>query len=283
MISEWIKEFEPKNEEELSFSFREVMQSIILAGLSRTDFFGKAAFYGGTALRIFHGLNRFSEDLDFSLLKKDPTFSFAPYFEVIQNEFAAQGIEVSLHEKKKKESAIHSAFLKAGTLTEELVLESIVKQLGVKTNKTIKIKIEIDREPPLGFQTEELLLIRPFSFYVNCFELPSLFAGKLHALLFRKWKNRVKGRDWYDFEWYIRKGVPLDVSHFIQRAKDTGDWKNTGLPEVEISHLLEERIQQLNMNQVKEDVMRFIPNDDSLNIWSTHYFIDLSKKIKFVH
>ena len=222
MIKDWLEEYEPQNEEEIVSALREIMQEITLAALSRTDFFEKAAFYGGTALRIFHGLDRFSEDLDFSLIKTDPKFSLEPYFPAIVEEFKALGMQVSLREKDKKQvSSIESAFLKTETIWQELILEDIVRQSGIKSNRNVKIKIEVDRTPPLGYNTEEKLLLKPFSFYVKCFTLSSLFAGKMHALLFRKWKTRVKGRDWYDLEWYIKKGVPLDLSHFMARAKDT--------------------------------------------------------------
>ena len=173
------------------------MQEVALAGLSRTDFFEKAAFYGGTALRVFYGLDRFSEDLDFSLLESNPNFSLETYFPAILTEFEALGIKVSINEKDKtKATTINSDFLKAETVWKEIILEDIIEQTGVKSNKSIKIKIEVDREPPLGFNTEEKLLIRPFSFYVKCFARPSLFSRKMHALLYPKWKTRVKGRDW---------------------------------------------------------------------------------------
>jgi len=207
MIKEWLEEYNPQNEEEILSALREIMQEITLAALSRTNFFEKAAFYGGTALRIFYGLDRFSEDLDFSLLTPDINFSLEPYFKAILDEFISVGLTVSITEKKKTEKqAIDSAFLKAETIWKEIILQDIIKETGVRSNKTLKVKIEVDRQPPLHFQTEEKLLIRPFSFYVKCFTKPSLFAGKMHALLFRKWIKRVKGRDWYDLEWYIRKG-----------------------------------------------------------------------------
>jgi hypothetical protein len=212
MIKEWIESYNPSNEDEILAALREIMQEVTLAALSRTDFYEKTAFYGGTALRIFHGLDRFSEDLDFSLIEPNPKFSLEPYFLAIQTEFMGMGMHVSLREiEKAKQSNIDSAFLKSNTVWKELVLEEIIKQTGVKSNKTVKIKIEVDRQPPLGFKTEQKLLLRPFSFYVNCFESSSLFAGKLHALLFRKWKNRVKGRDWYDMEWYIRKNIIYSI------------------------------------------------------------------------
>lgn len=283
MIKDWIAEYDPQNEEDILSALREIMQEITLAGLSRTDFFENAAFYGGTALRIFYGLDRFSEDLDFSLLDSNPTFSLEPYFSAILDEFESLGITVSIKEKlKSKQSSIDSAFLKSETIWKEIVLEDIVKQTGVKSNRAIKIKIEVDREPPLGFETEEKLLIRPFSFYVKCFTQPSLFAGKMHALLFRKWKNRVKGRDWYDFEWYIKKGIPLDVNHFLQRALDSGDCLENEISEAQIKSIINQKIDNVSFSGIKDDVIRFIKNDEVLNIWSPNYFKDLVEKMKFM-
>jgi len=282
MIKEWIAEYNPKNEEEVLAAMREIMQEIALAALSRTDFFDKAAFYGGTALRIFYQLDRYSEDLDFSLLEPNADFSLEPYFSAIITEFEALGIKVSINEKDKKiKSAIESAFLKSETIWKELILEDIIKQEGIYSNKNVKIKIEVDRNPPLKFQTEEKLLLNPFSFYVKCFTLPSLFAGKMHALLFRKWKNRVKGRDWYDLEWYIKKGIPLDMEHFLSRALETKDWNKETISEADILELLRTKIETVKFKNVKEDVLRFIPNDEVLEIWSANYFLDLIEKLKF--
>jgi len=282
MIKEWIAEYKPKNEDEILDALREIMQEITLAALSRTDFFEKAAFYGGTALRIFYGLDRFSEDLDFSLLKADEGFTLEPYFSAILTEFEALGIKVRINEKEKaKRSSIESAFLKTETIWKELVLEDILKQTGVKSNKPIKIKIEVDRNPPLGFQTEEKLLIRPFSFYVRCFKLPSLFAGKLHALLYRKWNNRVKGRDWYDLEWYIKKGIPLDAAHFLLRAQDTTDSNAEIITNEQILELINHKIESVSFTNIKEDVIRFIKDEKALSIWSAKYFKDLVEKMKF--
>lgn len=283
MIKEWITEYSPNNTEEVLSALREIMQEVALAGLSRTNFFEKAAFYGGTSLRIFYGLDRFSEDLDFSLLEVDSNFSLEPYFEAIITEFKSIGMKVSIREKEKKEKTnIDSAFLKSETEWKELVLEDIVKQTGIKsTNRSIKIKIEVDRKPPLGFTTEMKLLTRPFSFYVKCFDRPSLFAGKMHALLFRKWKNRVKGRDWYDLEWYIKKGIPLDINHFMLRAKDTGDWDKNKMTHNDVLELLREKFKTISFDHVKEDVVPFIKNDAVLKIWSEQYFNDLLEKLKF--
>ena len=174
----------------------EVNQQVILAGLYNGGFFDVAAFYGGTCLRIFHGLQRFSEDMDFSLLAPDDKFDFTKYFQPIIDEFAIVGREVEIKKKDKKGfGKVESAFLKDNT---------DVYDVSFQTDKSIKIKIEVDTQPPLNFRTEQKLLLQPHSFMTRCFTLPDLFAGKMHALVYRGWKNRVKGRDWYDFEWYVR-------------------------------------------------------------------------------
>jgi hypothetical protein len=178
MIKEWIEEYKPQNEEEILSALREIMQEITLAGLSRTDFFEKAAFYGGTALRISYGLDRYSEDLDFSLLKPDSDFSIERYFKAILDEFRSLGLTVSIKElKKTNQTAIDSAFLKAETIWQEIILEDIIKETGVRSNKTLKIKIEVDRQPSLNFKTEEKLLLRPFSFYLKCFTIIKFICG----------------------------------------------------------------------------------------------------------
>ena len=215
-------------------------------------------------------------------MEVDEAFTLEPYFSAIHTEFESLGIKVSIKEKEKlQQSSIESAFLKTETIWKELVLVDVIKQTGVKSNKPIKIKIEVDRNPPLGFKTEEKLLIRPFSFYVRCFMRPCLFAGKLHALLYRKWNNRVKGRDWYDLEWYIKKGIPLDVGHFLYRAKDTGDWKPEKITREEIIELLKGKIDSVSFSNIKDDVVRFIKDDKLLSIWSSSYFKDLVENMKF--
>lgn len=281
MIKEWIDTYQPANEEETLSALREIMQEITLAGLSRTDFFKKTAFYGGTALRIFHGLDRYSEDMDFSLLTVDKKFSLEPYFQAIQDEFNSMGMNVSLRQKSKiHKTPIESAFLKSETLWKELILVDVVEQLGIRSNKNIRIKIEVDRNPPMHFQTEEKLSLRPFSFYVKCFDLPSLFADKMHALLFRKWQNRVKGRDWFDMEWYIRKGVPLNLTHFLQRAQDSNDWQKPTISKEEFIDLLRDKIKTTSIDKVKADVRPFIRNTKQLEIWSPQYFLDLVDLLK---
>lgn len=281
MIKDWIAEYQPKTDRDYKQALREIMQQITLAGLYRGGFFEKAAFYGGTALRIFYGLNRFSEDLDFSLLQNDENFHLNNYLKAIEDEFTAQGMSVSIKTKVKSvQSNIESAFLKSETLWSELVLETVLPQFGLKETIGLKIKIEVDTKPPLGFETEEKLLLKPFSFYVKCFVLEDLFAGKMHALLFRKWGNNVKGRDWYDMEWYIRRGTSLNLEHFLFRAKDNGDWQKETMTEQEFRKLLYDRIETVNLETAKNDAKRFISDPKTLDIWSKDYFKDLIEYMK---
>jgi hypothetical protein len=281
MIKTWLASYKPTNREQATQALREIMQQIALAGLYRMGFFEKAAFYGGTALRIFYQLDRFSEDLDFSLLQPDEHFSFENYLPGLLAEFESLGLHVSVREKTKTHvSSIESAFLKSETIWKELVLENIIPQNGINNTISIKIKLEVDKFPPLKFETEEKLLLQPFSFYVKCFTLPNLFAGKMHALLFRKWGTNVKGRDWYDMEWYIKKGVTLNINHFLVRAIESGDWNEEKISGQEFITLLHEKINTVNIIRVKADISRFIANTDVLDLWSVKYFIDLTANLK---
>jgi hypothetical protein len=282
MIKEWLEEYKPGSQDAAEQALREIMQEIALAGLQRSGFFEKAAFYGGTALRIFQGLQRFSEDLDFSLLDANPGFSLEPYLRGIETEFSALGVTVSIEEKNKTATTdVDSAFLKPDTTWKELIIKEILPHESVKMRPTIKIKIEVDTTPPPGFSTEEKLLLKPFSFYVKCFTLPDLFAGKIHALLFRKWKGRVKGRDWFDMEWYIRKGIPLNLDHLLIRSQDSGDWKEKSMTKEQFMTMLQNKIQSVSFSNIREDVVRFIPDEKVIEIWSSQYFSDLVQKIKF--
>lgn len=273
VVEQMLQRYALTTHEDKAHALREVMQEIALAGLNRGGFFDKAAFYGGTCLRIFHGLPRFSEDLDFSLLRPDASFSFEPYFKTLRDEFSAFGFEVEITEKQKTATTdIASAFLKKS---------SSIYDLQVAGQKAMKIKFEVDTDPPLGFATEEKLLIQPYSFYVKCFSLPHLFAGKMHALLYRKWKNRVKGRDWFDFEWYVRRGCQLNLAHFCERARQSGDLASANLQPAEFVALLQARIRTLDVDSARQDVVRFVKDSAALNIWSHDYFLQLGSMVKF--
>ncbi len=248
----------------------EVNQQIILAGLYNGCFFDVAAFYGGTCLRIFYGLQRFSEDMDFSLLLPDKEFDFTKYFKPIIDEFAIVGRQVEIKKKDKKSfGKVDSAFLKDNT---------DVYDVTFNTEKSIKIKIEVDTQPPLKFGTEQKLLMLPHSFMTRCFVLPDLFAGKMHALVYRGWKNRVKGRDWYDFEWYVRHNVLLDFGHLTERIFQ---FDNEIVTKDVFINQLKEKLSTANINQVKDDVIPFVKNVKELDIWSNDYFVQLADMIRF--
>ena len=282
MIKEWIEEYKPNSMEDAEQALREIMQQIALAGLQRSGFFEKAAFYGGTALRIFYGLERFSEDLDFTLLEANPDFSLQPYLNGMLKEFEALGMQVTVKEKNKtNKTAIDSAFLKPGTEWKELILKDIISQEKMGSRPEIKINLEVDKTPPLGFTTEEKLLLRPFSFYTKCYAAPDLFAGKVHALLFRKWGTRVKGRDWFDLEWYIKKQIPLNLSHLAIRSIDSDDWKKSSISEKEFTALLLKKIDAVSFKAIKEDIVKFIRDDKVLEIWSPAYFKELVRHIQY--
>lgn len=248
----------------------EVNQQIILAGLYNGGFFNEAAFYGGTCLRIFHGLQRFSEDMDFSLLAPNERFDFTQYFQPIIDQFALVGRDVEIKKKDKKSfEKVESAFLKDNT---------DVFDVTFQTEKSIKIKIEVDTQPPMKFNTEQKLLLLPESFMTRCFTLPDLFAGKMHALVYRAWKNRVKGRDWYDFEWYVRHNIPLDFTHLHERAIE---FSNEDITKDSFFEKLNERLATADINQVKADVLPFIRNPKEMGIWSNDYFLQLAQMIRF--
>ena len=272
VFDEMLASYETGNDNDRLNAVHEVMPQVALGGLYNGGFFNKAAFYGGTCLRIFHGLDRFSEDMDFSLLAADPAFRLDPYFDAITAEFAALGQSIDITTKEKTaQSTIQSAFLKSDTAQYDI-------HLG--RDRKIKIKIEVDTTPPLGFSTEQKLLLQPFSFYTNCFTLPDLYAGKMHALIYRSWKNRVKGRDWYDFEWYMRKNVTMDFKHFCERAYQFGSEAQGSLTSDRFRAILKDRIRKADIRQVKEDVAPFIKDPGRLHIWSTEYFLQLADMMK---
>lgn len=270
IFNQMLSAYEQTTEQQKRNAIFEINQQVILAGLYHGGFFDLAAFYGGTCLRIFHGLQRFSEDMDFSLLAPNENFDFTNYFQPIIDEFAMIGREVEIKKKDKKSfGKVESAFLKDNT---------DVYDVTFQTEKSIKIKIEVDTQPPLKFNTEQKLLMLPESFMARCFTLPDLFAGKMHALVYRAWKNRVKGRDWYDFEWYIRHQIPLDFTHLTERALQ---FNGEEITKDSFLEKLKERLSSADINQVKADVLPFVRNTRELDIWSNGYFLKLVDMIKF--
>ena len=266
-------------------ALREILQEIALLGLWRSKFFEKGAFYGGTALRILYGLDRFSEDLDFSLLQPQPNFDLSRYSKALQTEMRSFGFEVTVDSKEKRTpGAVQSAFLKANTLQQLLAIEAgkeIVR--GLPKGQVLKIKVEVDTDPPPGFTTEVKYLLHPIPFSVRSYVLPDLFAGKMHAILCRRWKNRIKGRDWYDFVWFVSNYPELNLSHLEKRMIQTGDWKqNEPLTGERFNERLREMIEAVDLKRARAEVEPFVNNPDALAVWSKDFFLDISRRIKLV-
>lgn len=250
---------------------QEVCQKIVLAGLRRGGFFEHAAFYGGTCLRLFHGLPRWSENMDFSLTGKRNDIHLENYFDAIREEFKLAGFDVTITKKDKKAfGRVESAFLKENTETYDIQFQ---------TKRMVKVKIELDTDPPLSFATEQKLLLQPYSFMTRCFALPDLFAGKMHALVYRAWQRRVKGRDWFDFEWYVRNQIPLDFKHLQERIKE---FSGEDVSLEAFLALLRERLSTTNIDNVKQDVLPYIDStqQEGLSIWSNAYFLQLVDLMK---
>ena len=267
---------------EYSNALQEILQEIVLLGLWRSKFFEHAAFYGGTALRILYGLNRFSEDLDFSLLRVNKDFQLDKYLRALEKEVWAFGFKATVELKNKSfASVVQSAFLKTETAGALLTItsdEAISR--GVPAGKLLKIKLEVDTEPPPEFETETKYLLHPISFGVRTYTLPDLFAGKMHAILCRQWKNRVKGRDWYDLVWYIANFPQLHLSHLEERMRQSGHWQETGaIGQNELSRMLTKAIDALDIEQAKRDVLPFIADTECLHVWSKDFFLDICSRI----
>jgi len=264
-------------------ALKEIIQEIALLGLWRSKFFEKAAFYGGSALRILYGLDRFSEDLDFSLLKKDQKFSFRDYSRTVEEELKSFGFSVSVEVKEKKiETNIDSAFIKAGTMKNMIVIdmpESVRKKVHEK--KVLKVKLEIDKDPPGGFDTEAKFLFHPIPFSVNTYSCSYLFAGKMHAILCRPWVNRVKGRDWYDLVWYVGQDIAIDLKHLEKRMKQSGHMKvGESMTNKELMKRLLEKIDALDFKAAQKDVQPLLKDPSSLELWSKPFFQAVCEKIR---
>lgn len=262
---------------------REILQQTALLGLARHNFFQHAVFYGGTSLRILYGLDRYSEDLDFALLKPDPNFNFTPFLHGMHQELKALGFELEINvSEKKSDAGILSAFLKGNTLLMMLSIQNGTKVKGVHPDEKIQIKLEIDIDPPLDhLPLESKLVINPVPFYVSTYAKSDLFAGKMHAALFRKWQNRIKGRDWYDLIWYIQNNVPVNLVHLRERMRQT---KHLNAEEKfgkqEFLKKIHSKIDEIDWESAKKDIAPFISDKQRLALWSPSFFHDLLEHIR---
>ena len=275
MLRQMLGRYACRNEAEYVNAIREIMQELALLGLWRSKFFEHAAFYGGTALRIVHGLNRGSEDLDFSLLKPNREFTLTTYAEALKNELSAFGFPVDFVAKEKNHAfTIDSAFLKGNT---RILLISIGLPATltdkVYAQKELKIKFEIDLDPPPGFTTEVRTLLRPIPHSVRLYSLPDLFAGKLHAVLCRRWRQRSKGRDWYDLVWYAANHPAVNLDHLEQRMRHSGDYDHDKTLTLDaLKLLLQDAIETIDAEMLRQDVLPFIRDRQELQLWNKDFF-----------
>lgn len=263
-------------------ALREILQEIALCGLWRARFYEKVAFYGGTALRMLYGLDRFSEDIDFSLIEPDPGFSLEHYLRSLESELAAWGFAATIEPKKKtSKSAIESAFLKTNTREQLLRITASPETAAmIHSRRELKIKIEVDTDPPADAATETKFLLQPIPFSVRAYSPPSMFAGKMHAALCRGWKSRVKGRDWYDLVWFVARETHLDLSHLEARMRQSGHYADdVPLDEGRFRRLLIERVENLDVDAARSDVERFLPDLSSVEVWSKEFFAEIVQRI----
>ena len=284
-IARMLSKYECRGLNDYINGLREILQEVALLGLWRSKFFEKAAFYGGTALRVIYGLDRFSEDMDFSLLEPLDSFDIAGYTSFLEKETKGFGFDIRVEKIDKAiQSLIQSAFLKANTRNQLLVIETREEILqAIPKGQVLKIKLEVDTDPPPDFATHTRYLLQPIPFAVRAFVSPDLFAGKMHAILCRRWKNRVKGRDWYDLVWYAANHPELHLYHLEQRMRQTGDWKEDApLTSESFKDLLTKGINSLDVDQARNEVEPFVNNSENLSIWSREFFLDVASRIKFV-
>ena len=240
VIEQMLKNYQPDNLYDKKNAMKEIMQEIVLCGLSRAGFFQKAAFYGGTALRIFYGLDRFSEDLDFSLQTADTSFDLSSYFPTLEKEVRSFGLNITIMD--------------------------------------VKIKFEIDVNPPEYAAFERKYRLLPAPYEINLYDMSSLFAGKIHAVICRAWKNRVKGRDLYDYVFYLSRGAAVNRKHLRERLIQSGYLSSDaeiGLKE--IKEMLTQRFDSINYSQAKQDVEPFIHDTGVLNLWNADFFKQITE------
>lgn len=283
VIETMLAKYNPQNNDERENVIKEILQEIALAGLSRGGFFEKAAFYGGTCLRIFYGLNRFSEDLDFALLTEDKNFRLDQYFPALEKEFRSYGIDISVEAKDKSiDSEVRSAFLKGNTLM--IMMSFFPRSEDAKkviSNQKLKIKFEIDTNNPGGGRTESKFRILPAPYEVKVFDEATLFAGKIHAIICRNYKNHVKGRDYYDYLFYIGKGSKFNLTHLENKLKNTEGTlaENEKLTLDKVKTLLKNRLETVDYESAKKDVLNFISDKESLNLWKKELFLSTLEEL----
>ena len=281
VLEQMLRSYEPQTSIDKKNAIKEILQEIVLCGLSRAGFFKHAAFYGGTALRIFYGLDRFSEDLDFSLMVPE-SFDLGEYLPSVEKEIRSYGLNFKAEEREKTvDSAVQSAFFFFFT-KEHILLFYADDRLArsITPGELIKIKFEIDTNPPpfAGFDHKYRLLPSPYE--ICLYDLPSLFAGKTHAVLCRAWRNRIKGRDLYDYVFYRSMNTPINLKHLEARLRQSGFAETEEpLSTDRLKDLLRARFATIDYEQAKQDVLPFIKDPNKLAVWSRDFFDQITENL----
>lgn len=281
VLQQMMQRYSTNNSYEQKNAMKEVMQEIVLYGLSKAGFFQNAAFYGGTALRLFYGLDRFSEDLDFSLMMKQPDFDLSTYFPILRSTIESFGLHIELQIKEKQQdSNIKSAFLKGDTIEQFLLFYPKVELKGIHKDEKIKIKFEVDVNPPAMAKFETRFRLLPAPHEVRLYDEESLFAGKLHAVICRAWKNRVKGRDLYDYVFYLSRNIKFNLPHLRERLIDSHFISESDACTItDVKEMLIKRFEQIDYDDAKKDIEPFIKDREVLNIWSKEFFIQITEQL----
>ncbi len=283
VLSQMLSKYQINSVEDKKNAIKEIVQEVVLCGLSRGGFFKEAAFYGGTALRIFYGLDRFSEDLDFSLISQNPDFDLTKYFSYIENETKSVGLNFTVSEKEKAiDSNVKSAFLKGNTKEHILTFYENTSDINIiNRDEVIRIKFEVDVNPPMGATYETKFGLLPSPYQVRLYDMSSLFAGKIHACLCRNWKTRVKGRDFYDYVFFLSMAAKVNLvnlkAKLVQSKYIEEDFDLT-IDSLKV--LLNERFYNIDFSQAREDVLPFIRDKQKLDLWSKEFFVEITKNIQ---
>lgn len=282
IIEQMLGNYEIKNTTDEVNAIKEIIQEIVLSGLSRGGFFNEAAFYGGTALRIFYNLDRFSEDLDFTLIKANKEFNLSKYFSYIEEELKAYGLNLEIIEKEKNiDSSITSAFVKGDTL--ELIFKFFPnkeKHIYDHILKNIKIKFEVDINPPEGATYDEKYKLLPSPHQIKLYDKESLFSGKIHAILCRNWNKRAKGRDLYDYVFFLATNTNINIELIKNKLIESGYIDPNSNFDIDVLRkLLIKKFNEIDYNEAKDDAIPFIKNVNSVNLWTKEFFIDITEKL----
>lgn len=279
ILNDMIKDYDLKKDNKINIA-KEVIQKVCLSALSRTDFFTKISFMGGTSLRLFYDLDRFSEDLDFTFIKQNNNFNLSSYFDTIKSEFASLGIEVNISQKQKSnQNEVLDAYIStpASSFISSLFGESKIKPFN--KNELLKVKLEVDTKLLSSLKVTHKTILTPFPCNITLFDLPTIFSGKIHACLLRNWKNRVKGRDFYDYVFLLSHHIKPNMEFLKEKLINSGVINASDEFTLdELKSMLYKKFKQVNFQLAKDDVIEFINDTRKIELWSSEFFCDITEQ-----